>query len=164
MHNGALYFGDRDYIDRQVSPMGSQWLGRSSATNGSRPNPVPRPGTPIMLNSLEEISGFDVDRRDAVDLDEFPELKHMGRSVSTRVCESDFRWPEIPLRVASRGNSTPEALRVKRVPRPGGGGRPTSQAWFKPVAWMAENAGRVVNSRAESLRSVEPTPSGGRDG
>jgi hypothetical protein len=145
--DAVLSYGGCEYID----PRGNL-LVLSNAGGLAKlllpwgPNLIPHPGTMVRLDALEEIGGFDVSLRFAMDLDAFLKLRSHGRFVYTRKPVSAFRWHPASLTVANRRQSSLESERVKRshLPRLL---RPLSPVWAYPIRWASAFAASRIDSR-----------------
>jgi hypothetical protein len=146
--DAVLSYGGCEYID----PTGKV-LALSNAGGLAKfllpwgPDLIPHPGSMVRLDALEEIGGFDVSLRFAMDLDAFLKLRAYGRFVYTRKPVSAFRWHPDSLTVANRRESSLESERVKRnhLPRLL---RPVSPVWAYPIRWASALAASRVSSRA----------------
>jgi glycosyltransferase involved in cell wall biosynthesis len=152
--DAVLAFGGCDYIDP---------LGRTLAVSNAGklapfllpwgPDLIPHPGTMVRLDALEEIGGFDVSLRYAMDLDAFLKLRRFGRFAFTRESVSAFRWHPDSLTVANRTKSSRESEAVKRRHLPAVF-RPVSYVWSYPIRWASSFAARRINARARKLPAV----------
>ena len=152
--DAVLAFGGCDYIDP---------LGRTLAVSNAGklapfllpwgPDLIPHPGTMVRLDALEQIGGFDVSLRYAMDLDAFLKLRRFGRFAFTRESVSAFRWHPDSLTVANRTKSSRESEAVKRRHLPAVL-RPVSYVWSYPIRWASSFAARRINARARKLPAV----------
>lgn len=152
--DAVLAFGGCDYIDP---------LGRTLAVSNAGklapfllpwgPDLIPHPGTMVRLDALEQIGGFDVSLRYAMDLDAFLKLRRFGRFAFTRESVSAFRWHPDSLTVSNRTKSSRESEAVKRRHLPAVL-RPVSYVWSYPIRWASSFAARRINARARKLPAV----------
>jgi glycosyltransferase involved in cell wall biosynthesis len=147
----VLAYGGCDYVDPNgltIATSNAGALAKFLLPWG--PDLIPHPGTMIRLDDLQEIGGFDVTLKYAMDLNAFLTLRSHGSFVSTRETVSAFRWHPDSLTVAGRLNSSREAEAVKRrhlnlVLRT------LSPLWHLPWRWASAFAAKRVSSRARSL-------------
>jgi len=147
----VLAFGGCDYIDpegRTIAVSRAGRLARFLLPWG--PDLIPHPGTMVRLDALQQIGGFDVGLRYAMDLDAFLKLRRFGRFASTRRSVSAFRWHPDSLTVSNRRMSSLESERIKRRHLPAAL-RPLSPLWQYPVRWASALAARGVSARARAL-------------
>ncbi len=146
--SAVLSYGGCDYI----SPSG-KILARSRAGKLAQillpwgPDLIPHPGTMIRLDALQEIGGFDVSLKFAMDLDAFLKLRKFGKFVFTKQPVSAFRWHPESLTVANRKNSSKESEAVKARHLPPAI-RPIRFLWVLPVRWASSFAAQRVSGRA----------------
>lgn len=114
------------------------------------PDLIPHPGSMINLDSLDEISGFDVTLKYAMDLDVFLKLKKLGSFASTRETVSAFRWHPDSLTVANRSQSSAESEKVKASHLPAIM-KPFSFLWVIPVRWASQYAAWRISHKSLSL-------------
>jgi len=146
--DAVLAYGGCEYID----PTGKVlWLSNAGAFAKFLlpwgPDLIPHPGTMIRLDPLQEIGGFDVTLKYAMDLDAFLKLRRYGKFAHTRTPVSAFRWHPDSLTVANRLNSSleSEAVKTRHLPR---GLRPLSPVWNHPIRWASAVAARRVSAQA----------------
>lgn len=146
--DAVLSYGGCEYIDPSGKVLALSNAGRlAKFLLPWGPDLIPHPGTMIRLDALEQIGGFDVSLRFAMDLDAFLKLRSHGRFVYTRKPVSAFRWHPDSLTVANRLDSSLESESVKRrhLPRVL---RPISPVWTYPIRWASALAASRINSRA----------------
>lgn len=150
----VLAFGGCDYIDphgRTLAVSNAGSLAPFLLPWG--PDLIPHPGTMVRLDALEQIGGFDVTLRYAMDLDAFLKLRRFGRFAFTRESVSAFRWHPDSLTVANRTKSSRESEAVKRRHLPAVL-RPVSYLWSYPIRWASSFAARRINARARNLPAI----------
>jgi hypothetical protein len=146
--DAVLSYGGCEYIDPTGKVLALSNAGRlATFLLPWGPDLIPHPGTMVRLDALEQIGGFDVSLRFAMDLDAFLKLRSHGRYVYTRKPVSAFRWHPDSLTVANRLDSSLESESVKRrhLPR---FLRPVSPVWTYPIRWASALAASRINSRA----------------
>lgn len=146
--DAVLAYGGCEYIDPKGQVLAvSNAGGLATFLLPWGPDLIPHPGTMIRLDALQEIGGFDVALKYAMDLDAFLKLRKFGRFISTRVTVSAFRWHPDSLTVANRLNSSRESESVKtsHLPR---ALRPISPAWNYPIRWASAFAAKRVSSQS----------------
>lgn len=146
--DAVLAFGGCEYIDPAGTVLAvSNAGGLAPMLLPWGPDLIPHPGSMIRLDALENVGGFDVTLKYAMDLDAFLKLRSAGRFLWTRTAVSAFRWHPDSLTVANRLGSSREAEAVKRrhLPR---ALRPLSPAWHYPIRWASAWAARRVTARA----------------
>jgi glycosyltransferase involved in cell wall biosynthesis len=146
--DAVLSYGGCEYIDPTGKVLALSNAGRlATFLLPWGPDLIPHPGTMVRLDALEQIGGFDVSLRFAMDLDAFLKLRSHGRFVYTRKPVSAFRWHPDSLTVANRLDSSLESESVKRrhLPR---FLRPVSPVWTYPIRWASALAASRINSRA----------------
>jgi glycosyltransferase involved in cell wall biosynthesis len=146
--NSVLSYGGCEYIDPNGKVL---WLSNAGAFAKFflpwGPDLIPHPGTMIRLDPLQEIGGFDVSLKYAMDLDAFLKLRKYGKFAHTRTPVSAFRWHPDSLTVANRLNSSRESEAVKTRHLPAVL-RPLSPIWNYPVRWASAFAARRVSAQA----------------
>lgn len=141
-------FGACEYIDPTGKILATSRAGRfAELLLPWGPDLIPHPGSMIRLDALEEIGGFDVNLKYAMDLDAFLKLKKKGKFESTRTTVSAFRWHPDSLTVANRSQSSEESERVKASHLPKIV-KPFRFLWTYPVRWASSFAAEQINRRA----------------
>jgi len=144
----VLSYGGCEYIDPSGKVL---WLSNAGALATFLlpwgPDLIPHPGTMIRLDPLQEIGGFDVTLKYAMDLDAFLKLRKYGKFTFTRTTVSAFRWHPDSLTVANRLNSSRESEAVKTRHLPSGL-RPFSPLWNYPIRWASAVAAKRVSAQA----------------
>jgi glycosyltransferase involved in cell wall biosynthesis len=152
--DAVLAFGGCDYIDPHGRTLAVSNAGKLAPfLLPWGPDLIPHPGTMVRLDALEEIGGFDVNLRYAMDLDAFLKLRRFGKFAYTRESVSAFRWHPDSLTVSNRTKSSLESEAVKRRHLPAVL-RPVSYLWSYPIRWASAYAAKSVNARAHKLPAV----------